>query len=176
MCRRRASFSVRSPRGGAPQILAALAALLEAQGGTVAVDLQGFTLRAQVPIQAAPADDSSGLGGDMQKKDSDAADEGDCDAACKGGESSRGHPDEDGTSASRGRKRQKTSGVSNSKDAGALGQEPGAYALQLTLMQESKSTCVAAASVNNAVSEEVAGHFTLLCKMLENDVAQVLGC
>lgn len=178
--RRRASFSVRTPRGGAPQVLSALASLLEAQGGAVAVDRQGFTLRAQMPAQAAaPADACSGLDGSMQATEGNGEageGRGTCHAVCKHQKTSMGDVDEDGLSTSTARKRQKKSAVSSSsRGESEVGQEVGAYVLQVRLMQESKSTCVVTASVATSVSDEVTGSFTLLCKVLESDIALMLG-
>ncbi len=179
MGRRRASFSVRSPRGGAPQILSTLASLLEAQGGAVAVDQQGFALRAQMPPHAVPADNGSGgLEGSMRgggEPDEACGGIGNSDEVCKSGHSNREGADEDGTSAGMPRKRQKKSGVLNSTDEGVTGLDPGAYELQIKLMQESKTACVATASIATSVLDEDAGRFTMLCKMLETDLAQMLG-
>ena len=72
-------------------------------------------------------------------------------------------------------KGKKKSGVLNSTDEGVTGLDPGAYELQIKLMQESKTACVATASIATSVLDEDAGRFTMLCKMLETDLAQMLG-
>ena len=53
---------------------------------------------------------------------------------------------------------------SNSRDETVTGQEPNAYELRLVLRQESKSTCVALASIANTASDETAGCFTQRAK------------
>ena len=174
--RRRASFSVRSPRGGAPQILATLAVPAGGAGrlgrrGSPGLCSGGRRCQIRLLPQTTAAAGWRAACKGVQSMMRPVGGIGNSNEVCKSNNSNIDGGDDGGMA----RKRQKRSGVSSSREESDAGQEDGAYVLQLTLMQESKSTCIATASIATSASDKVAGRFTMLCKMLETDVAQMLG-
>ena len=165
--RRRASFAVRIPKGGAPKILAVLASLLEAAGGAVAVDSRAFAVTAAMPAASLPEEDG------LETKGSNASGPkpafGQQVGASKAGADPLVRSEGESTGRPGKRKRVAHAGEDSSSSSASAG-----YELKMSLLQESKACCAVTATIASSVPDQAAARFTALCRQLEQDLAQIL--
>lgn len=161
------SFSVRSPREGAPKILSTLASLLQAHGGAVAVDSHAFTLTAAMPAPAASPEEQGAEQGDGATAQLDNGQ-----SLGPGRAEGSAHVRSESAGESRAGKRQRLS----LDVEGGESVRSGPYELRMSLLQESKAICAVSASVAGSVPDATALRFTVLCREIEQDIAHILAC
>lgn len=161
-CRRRIAFSVNGPRGGAPQLLRALAAALRQRGVPCEAHAATFTLAA--PLDALPGGSSDtnprpALQGQQRAEGKRLGHAGGAGPGLDPGQAPGCVPDPE-----QGAKRRRV-------DAGREG-----GCMRMAVLQEASGAFVVSASVPAACSEAAARQFAALVGALKAELGQAGGC